>query len=152
VADWISAAALVVSIGAAAFAYLSYRQADRFRRDAYYGEVAAFAAAIRRKTVLEAPDTSRWDASGVHESVRELRDDLTDRIAKLPREMVPTGQAVVESCARLLAEMRPWALDPNRARTDIQQIPEAHAIVTNWVAEVRAELARLDGFSEPSVR
>jgi hypothetical protein len=148
VADWISAAALVVSIGAAAFAYLSYRQAGRFRRDAYYGEVAAFAAAIRRKTVLEAPDTPRWDASGVHDSVRELRDDLTDRIAKLPREMVPTGQAVVESCTRLLASLREWSLDERRAGTDIQEIPEAHAVVRNWVTEIRAELAVLDSYSE----
>ena len=147
-ADWISAAALVVSIGAAAFAGLSYRQAGRFRRDAYYGEVAAFRAAIRRKTVLEAPETSRWDAYGVHESVRELRDDLADRIGKLPKEMVPTGEAAVESCTRLLAEMRPWALDENRARTDIQQIPEAHAVVTNWVAAIRTQLARLDSYSE----
>lgn len=118
------------------------------RRDAHYGEVAAFAAAIRRKTVLQAPDTSGWNASGVHDSVRELRDDLTNRIAELPREMVPTGQAAVESCVRLLAAMRTWSLDENRARTDIQEIPEARAVVTKWVTEIRAELAVLDSYSE----
>jgi hypothetical protein len=146
---WISAAALVISGGAAAVAGLSYRQASRFRREAYFAEVAAFRAAIRRKTVLEAPDTPRWDAGGVHDSVRELRDDLADRIGKLPKEMVPTGEAAVESCTRLLAGLRPWALDPNHVRTDIHEIPDALAVVRNWVAEIRAGLARLDSFSEP---
>jgi hypothetical protein len=145
---WISAAALVISGGAAAIAGLSYRQASRFRRETYFAEVAAFRAAIRRKTVLEAPDTPRWDSGGVHDSVRELRDDLADRIGKLPKEMVPTGEATVEACTRVLAELRPWALDPKQVRTDIHQIPEALAVVEKWVATIRAQLAVLDGYAK----
>ena len=129
-ADWIPVAALGVSALAAVIAFLSYQRAGRVQRDAHYGEVAAFAAAIRRKTVLEAPDTPGWDAYGVNESVLELLD------------------AAMESCVRLLAAMRTWSLDEDRARTDIQQIPEAHAAVTNWVAEMRAELAVLDSYSD----
>ena len=146
---WISAAALVISGGAAAVAGLSYRQADRFRRQTYFAEVAAFRAAIRRKTVLEAADTPRWDSRGVHDSVRELRDDLADRIGKLPEEMVATGEAAVEACTRLLAELRPWALDPGQVGVDIQELPGAHAAVDNWVAAIRGHLARLDAFSKP---
>ena len=148
VADWIAAAALGVSALAALIAFLSYRRADRVRRDAHHGEVAAFRAAIRRKTVLEAPDSPGWNAHGVHESVRELRDDLAAKVRELPNEMVPTGEAAVESCRRLLTAMRPWALDEKQARIDIQQIPEARAVVTNWVAEIRTQLARLDSYSE----
>jgi hypothetical protein len=144
---WISGAALVISGGAAAVAGLSYRQANRFRRDTYFAEVAAFRAAIRRKTVLDAPN-SNWDSGGVHESVRELRDDLADRIGKLPKEMVPTGEAAVESCTQLLSELRPWALDSNRVRTEIHEIPEALAVVEKWVATIRGHLARLDGFDK----
>jgi hypothetical protein len=146
---WISAAALVISGGAAAVAGLSYRQASRFRRDTYFAEVAAFRAAIRRKTVLEAPDTPRWEAGGVHDSVLELRDDLADRIGKLPKEMVPTGEAAVASCTRLLAQLRPWSLDPKQVKTDIHEIPEALAVVTDWVGAMHTELDRLDSFNEP---
>jgi hypothetical protein len=144
-----SVVALVISAGAAVVAGLSYRRAGRFRDEAYFAEVAAFRAAIRRKTVLQAAETARWDAPGVHDSVRELRDDLADRIGNLPKEMVPSGEAAVEACTRLLGELRPWALDSSKVGVDIHEIPDALAAVERWVTAIRGELARLDAFSKP---
>ena len=149
---WISAVALLISGGSAGVAGLSYRQANRFhreaeqfRRDAYFGEVTGFQATIVRKQVLKALE-SEWDVGGVHDSVRELRDDLAERLSKLPAEARPAGKGALEACVDLLVGLRPWATNQNKARIEIHSSPEVVAIITKWKQTIDASLTQLDDF------
>jgi hypothetical protein len=145
---WISGVALLLSGASAIAAGLSYRLASQTRRDTSSAEVAAFRAAIKRKAALKAPDAV-WSVGGVHDSVYRLVDDLTPRIGKLPKVMIPTGEAAVEASADALNRLRRWAIEePDEARTDIHEIPEALAVVEEWVATMRGHLAVLERYDE----
>jgi hypothetical protein len=148
-----SVAALAVSMASAAIATLSYRQTLKWRRQAHRARVVLFRVSVGSKTVLTSPDQT-WDVGGVHRSVQGLlREELRQAIGELPEDALDAGEAMVEACARLLRELRPYAIDRARVSDVISGIPpagrayaapQAREAYAAWIKTMTRYLAELE--------
>jgi hypothetical protein len=99
-------AALIISIVSAVTAGVSVYVTWQWRRESQLSAAKLVRTLILRKQVYVDTELTRWSASGIHNSVYELRDELATALMGLPTSQFEVGQEMVAACTSYLVELR----------------------------------------------
>jgi hypothetical protein len=129
--------ALLISLASAALAAVTAGLTWWWRRDSQLASITALRTQVLKKQVFHA-DISSWSPHGIHDSVRELREDLVRSIPTLSLRAALTGERAVESCVEYLLALRPWS------QQETEVLAGEHAEVMQhhqaWKAEMQGHL------------
>lgn len=135
--DFVALAVAIVSLGVSVSSFIltsrRYRSSDR-------AAATAFRAQILRKQVFVADDIAEWSVGGVHDSVRELRDDLVRALPGLSSHALKAGERAVVDCAAFLVALRPWATRGESVGQEMEQQPTAIRAYDDWKARMGSVL------------
>jgi hypothetical protein len=132
-------AALVISLLSATVASSTLIYTRTWRREAHRAAIIAYYMTVRKRQVFEDPNVALWNASGVHDSVYRIRDDLMSALPTLPAPALAIGERMIDACLRYLIELRPlWGKDGSDKMTE-----EAVHLHRAWVEALNGEIRAL---------
>jgi hypothetical protein len=131
-------ASVVVSIAAACISLTALWFTTSWRREKYRAAVIGFRLLATRKHFFDKDETGKWNAEGIHTSVRELRDELTNALPDLPDSALAIGVKMVEECKPYLIALRQF-FDQGEVRKN-ELLMQLHS---RWVDDMSGHIDAL---------
>lgn len=126
-------AALIVAIVSALTALLALAAAWTWRQQQQHAARAAYSLLVSRKSVVGDKTLRSWAVANVHDSVLELRNELSAALPSLPVGYLELGSTMMMASRDHAIALREWSHNPRTADLEITSIAQAYELHIAWV-------------------
>ena len=135
--------ALIVAIASALIALLTLATTWAWRRQQQYAARTSYSLLVSRKSVVADRALRNWTVGGVHDSVWELRNELSVALPGLPVRYLELGTKMMMASRDHAIALRDWSHNPATVNQMITEIPQANDLHLQWVDRIEKLAAQM---------